>query len=294
MKSKSNRSRHAVLAASGTAAMLLLSQSAQATTVVATIIGAYDSECGSCGLVNGSTLKTFANNSYTPYDTPNLFFLNPTSSSFTNVKITLTGYQDVAGGAANGASYVAGATAPATQTVNLPNISANSVYQLNFNGAYSGYSGVTYSSSTGLNLFAYDYDDQIGQQTTFGVPDSTGHACGTGSGTVYGLCSFVGNFDVYFSATWKGGTISANFSPDNTQGGGNVAGKFVGWEGMDADGLSETYYDAHTLAFPGTLANIVTGTKGTQGTGVPEPGVLTLAGAALAALGMARRRKTAK
>jgi hypothetical protein len=290
----SKKRRQAALAASGTAAMLLLSQASQATTVVATIIGAYDAQCGSCSLVNGTTIKNYQSNGGTSYDTPSLYILNPTGSSFTNVKITLTGYQDVAGGAASGASFTPGASLPAVQTITLPNIGANTVYQLDWNGYGGG--GVTVGASTGLNLFAYDYDDSLYQQAPTGATDSTGHSCGTGSGTYpYAYCSFVGNFDTYFSADLKGAPISANFSPDNTQGGGNVAGTFVGWQGLDADGLSETVYDAHTKTFPGTLANIVTGTKGTQGggTGVPEPGTLTLVGAALGAIGFARRRRKA-
>ncbi len=69
---------------------------------------------------------------------------------------------------------------------------------------------------------------------------------------------FVGNFDVAFSATYDGGPIAAKFSPDNPQDGGNVAGSFIGWEGLDQAGLSETTVDAHISTFPGMIAVITT------------------------------------
>jgi hypothetical protein len=140
-----------------------------------------------------------------------------------------------------------------TQTVPLANIPAHTVYQVAWNGTFAA-----------GNLFAFDYDDTLGNIAGTGTGDSLGNHCGSGSGTVTNLCAFVGNFDTKFSATYNGGPIAADFSPENTQGGGKIAGTFVPWEGLDAVGLSEAFADARTLTFPGTLAVITTGTGGHQ------------------------------
>ena len=129
------------------------------------------------------------------------------------------------------------------------------------------------------NLTAYDYDDEWGN-----TPSSyTNAACVVGPS----LCSDVGNFSVTFTATISGGTFDGSpvfsvFSPTS-----NYTGGFVGWEGLDPNGVSETVYDEHSGTFSGTMAIEQIGTPPT----VPEPASLALIATSLLGLGVVRRRR---
>jgi hypothetical protein len=248
-------------AASGIALLAAYSHPAAAATQISSIYGAYDAECGSnIDCTFGFSGYSSASSGGTQYDNPSLFIVNQTNSAFTNASLTLTGYQAL--------------NASKTAVVTLPTIAAHSIYAVLWG------SGLPVSGDTAL--FSYDYDDAFGAQ----FPQQT-----NGCTQPYNYCTYVGNLDVKFSATYNGGPISSNFSPDNTQGGGNQANAFVPYLGLDPSGLSETAYDDHTGSQPGVLAYIYTGTTGNQIVPTPEPVSMSVLGAGLAALGVARRRR---
>lgn len=193
------------------------------------------------------------------YDTPELIFNNTTAYDFTNAQMVLTPYQP------GTLDY----STPA-QTVSLGTISAGANQQVIWGNAGP--------------LFAYDFDDNWGNSA---APNA---ACVQ----PYPYCALVGNFKVTFTATWanpayNGGAgveISSVFSPTT-----NATGGFVGWEGLDPNGLSETVYDDHTSAITGHLADIVVGPPVET---TPVPAALPLFASGLGVLGLLGRRRKRK
>ena len=260
------------LATTSALAFLALAQTvpANASTIVGAIYGAYDAECGSnIDCTFGHPGYTITGNGGTSYDTPALFIVNYSTNahSFDNLSFKLSGYQ-----ARNN-----GGMTTFTLTGN-PSIAPGTVYHLTWGGSVDN---LSQSGGEGP-LYAYDYDDELGLKDPC-VPNPINA----------GLCANVGNFDVMVSGMLNGHAIASNFSPDNTQGGGNQAGTFVPWEGLNKAGQSEdACCDDHTGTQPGVLAYIYTGTTGNQQ--VPEPVSLALLGGGLGALSMLRRRRNKK
>jgi hypothetical protein len=197
------------------------------------------------------------------YDTPTLTFHNTSGGTLINAMITLTPYQP---------GTLDFSVAP--QTRSLGTLAAGDTVFNWTDGQPSVVKG---------DLFSYDFDDSYGNSP----PGYTNPNCVIGGA----LCSLVGNFSVTFTATISGGTFNGDpvfsvFSPATNQ-----TGHFIGWEGLDPTGLSETVFDQHsgsTSTVNGTLANIDIGTPPTT---VPEPGTLSLLG--IGAFGLVRRfRKT--
>jgi hypothetical protein len=195
---------------------------------------------------------------FSAFDTPELDITNTSGGTLTNAQMVLTGYQP---GTLN---Y------NITQTVPLPDIGAGTTAIVwgSIPGAPAG--------TTPGNLTAYDYDDEWGNTPAgYTNPD-----CIVGGS----LCSLVGNFDVVFTATINGGTFNGSpvfsvFSPTS-----NYTGGFVGWEGLDPNGLSETTYDQHSGSFSGTMAIVQIGTPP-----VPEPATWAMMLLGLGAAGVALR-----
>jgi len=210
--------------------------------------------CGVVGMVQpaNATLVSTIDGCYdcVVYDTPSLMFNNTTSGAnagtFINVQMVLTPYQP---------GTLDFGVAP--KTVALGNIAPGATLTYTW---LDGYNGTIQG-----DLTSYDFDDSYGN-TPAGY---TNPNCVVGGA----LCSLVGNFSVTFTATVSGGTfngqeVSSVFSPTT-----NKTGGFLGWEGLDPTGLSETVYDQHsgsTSTVNGGLADIVLG--------APVPGPIVGAG----------------
>jgi hypothetical protein len=181
------------------------------------------------------------------YDTPELDFFNTSGGTLTNVSMYLYAYQP---GTLN---YKDSAT------VALPNLGAGET-DIDW-GAIPG----APSGTVPNNLTAYDYDDEWGNYPA----GYTNPACAAEG---YGYCADVGNFSVTFTATISGGIYDGDpvysvFSPTN-----NYSGGFVGWEGLDPNGVSESVYDAHSGVITGTMAIVQIGMPPP----VPEPATWAL------------------
>ena len=79
--------------------------------------------------------------------------------------------------------------------------------------------------------------------------------------------------------------MSSVFTPSN-----NASGGFVGWEGLNPAGLSETVYDDHVASPHGVLANIYIGAPIS---GTPEPMTWVMMVAGFGLVGVAVRRRAA-
>jgi hypothetical protein len=201
------------------------------------------------------------------YDTIGLTFHNTSGGDLINSQMQLHAYQ----GLNNGDSA----------TVNLGTLGAGDT-NLTWGGS-DALPGVS-SSTVANNLTAYDYDDEWGN-TPAGY---TNAACVVGTA----LCSDVGNFTITFTAQISGGAFNGDsvfsvFSPTT-----NFTGGFVGFEGLDPNGVSESVYDQHSGSITGTLAVINIGVP----PGVPEPAtwaMLILGFGGIGSLMRQRRAKTA-
>ena len=261
----------------GAVAFGALAGTAQAgPTLVATIYGEYDtggfSDLASI-VPNFSSLAQYSSGAAT-YDTPALFFVNPTSYAITGDQATLLGYGT--GTLNNGLS----------QIISLPNLPADSITEVIWSG-----------NCAHGTLFCADYDDEYDGNhggNPLSAPGSSSQDCtlpnAAPSGPWYRYCAPTGNFGVTYTGTWGNGSqaVYSVFSPSS-----NASGGFVGWEGIDPNGWSENALDdVHNGSINGVLANIYLGTP--PPTGVPEPLSLSLFGAGVAGVAWVRRRKARK
>ncbi len=206
------------------------------------------------------------------FDTPSLIFNNTTGGTLTNAQIVLHGYQ--------------GQNDGLTATVDLGTLAGGSTQYF-----WGSLPGVSSSTSPG-NLTAYDYDDEyIGTSAIIPDPTCGGGGCAPGGGAQW--YAQVGNFNVTFTATVSGGAYGGDavfsvFSPNS-----NATGGFVGWEGLDPNGFSESpLYDVHTGVVTGDLANIDLGLPPPPGLPEPATWAMMLVGFGGLGVAMRSRRKT--
>jgi hypothetical protein len=277
-------------ATSALAALFAMSSSrpAEANTLIATVYGFYDAEAGIADLPSSVTSNPSTPGQYDSqgvYDTPSLFFVNPTGYAIDNAQMVLS----VSTAQNNGQNTLNNGV---SQTVSLGTLGANGITQVAW--------------GTGGPLFADDYDDDYNTNYGAGITGNSGSALADCTLT-YGasapdpqwqnFCAPIGNFKVSFSGTLSGvgalngQSIAAVFAEYG------VNDSYTGWEGVDPNGWSENAsYDVHSGTVSGVLANIYLGNVGSVPSspshGVPEPATMSLLGAGLGALALARRRRT--
>lgn len=196
------------------------------------------------------------------YDTPNLVIHNTSGGVFHNATLDLLGYQGVNNGL--------------TAHVSLGDLAAGDTTL-----SWGYLPGTPTGQIVAGSLTSYDYDDEYG-----GTPQGGQNNPVCSLGSYY--CAQVGNFKVAFNATVVGGAfngqhVGSSFSPTT-----NYTSGFVGWEGLDPNGWSESNYDVHSGSITGTLAVI---TLGTATLGVPEPSTWAMMVLGVGALGAAFRRR---
>lgn len=201
------------------------------------------------------------------FDTASLIFNNTTGGTLTSAQIVLNGYQ--------------GQNNNLSATVALGNLAAGSTQFF-----WGNLPNVSSATSPG-NLTAYDYDDEyIGTSAVINDPTCGGTGCAPGGGPQW--YAQVGNFSVTFTAVVSGGvydgqSVYSVFSPNS-----NATGGFVGWEGLDPNGYSESpLYDVHTGVVTGDLANIDLGVPPPP---IPEPTDLALMMVGVGMVAAMRRR----